>query len=640
MKQIRLLLILIFLLAGVTSFAGEGEGGKTFLALCYHDIPLRVDLDNYGVDRASLVEQIEYLRNHGYHFIGTEDIRKAYQEEKPLPPKAVLLMFDDAYLSFYAFVHPLLELYGYPSVLGVETRWIENPPPDLKAPLMNWKQIEEVARSGLVEIASHSHALHHGVLYNSQGNKAPAAVSRIYDPAGGDYESEDAYRRRIYEDCLMSREVLREKLGLDVRVLVWPYGEYNRICVEEATAAGFELLFSVEDKPARADHPRALPRHMVVKNPEIGAFISFLKEMFNPPARARIVQADLDLIYDPDPVRQEKNLDKFIERLFNLKPNAVYLQAFSDPEGDGNICSVYFPNRVLPMKADLFNRVAHQLSIRGIQVYAWMPMLSIVLPDEEKNRRLRVRELRDGEIGLSRSWYRRLSPFSPEAREILTRLYEDLAIHANMAGVVFQDDGYLNDFEDFHPAGAAEYRKITGGDVTPYQELSPEQKKQWMKVKTRALNQLTERLKKAVLNCRPRARFVRTLYAPVLENPESEEWFAQNYQESLENYDQVMILAYPRLEKVGSPGRWLKKLVRIAGTYPGGLAKTVFKVQSYDWKKNRWIDSRTVNEWLRILVSAGARYVAYYPDNYIENKPDNRIIRDMISVEDFPFKRR
>ncbi len=55
----------------------------------------------------------------------------------------------------------------------------------------------------------------------------------------------------------------------------------------------------------------------------------------------------------------------------------MYLQAFADPDGDGLVKEVWFPNRLLPMKADIFSRVAWQLRTRsGVNIYAWMPVLS------------------------------------------------------------------------------------------------------------------------------------------------------------------------------------------------------------------------------------------------------------------------
>ena len=63
-----------------------------------------------------------------------------------------------------------------------------------------------------------------------------------------------------------------------------------------------------------------------------------------------------------------------------LKPTTVYLQAYADPDGYG-VVEVYFPNRYLPVRADLFSRVAWQLSTRvGVKVFASMPVMAFKLP--------------------------------------------------------------------------------------------------------------------------------------------------------------------------------------------------------------------------------------------------------------------
>lgn len=639
MKIIIAFIVVAFSLMGFCFTSGYAAQDR-LLVLSYHDVPKDVNLDNQGVDQASFVQQIEYLRTHGYHFVSMEDIIRANREEQTLPEKAVLLTFDDAYLSFYDFVYPLLKIYAYPCVLAVVTSWIDGPPAMVKSPLMNWEQLKEVAQSNLVEVANHTHNLHRWVVYNPQGNIGWAASSRIYDPNTGTYETDNEFRLRIKDDLLSSQRILKEKLGVDIRALVWPYGQLNQICIEEARKIGVEATFCLEDKLAGQDNLFVIPRKMIRKNPAVVDFIKDLKTNFIKPVQLRILQADLDLIYDPDPVREEKNLDRFIERVFDMRVNTVYLQAFSDAEGSGNISSVYFPNRILPMRADLFSRVVNQLSIRGIQVYAWMPMLSIVLPDKKENDSLRVEEFRDGKKRLSSSWYERLSPFSLVANIKLAMLYEDMAANARIDGVVFLDDGYLNDFEDFNPAARKQYRKIAGDDATPYQKLDPLQKKEWTSFKTQTLIELTERLKKAVLRYRPYAHFARTLYAPVLLKQESEEWFAQNYADSLKAYDYAVVMAYPSMEKVSRSQKWLKELVRKSKKYPDGLKKTVFKIQAYDWNKKLWINEKTLDKWLRVLAASGAQHLAYYPDNYVDNKPDAKIIRLMMSVEDFPFKRK
>jgi biofilm PGA synthesis lipoprotein PgaB len=607
------------------------------LILCYHDIPKSAKNDVYGVDQKSFVQQIEYLRLHGYHFVSIEDVIRANRKEKKLPPKPVLLTFDDGYLSFYEFVFPLLKIYGIPSVLAVVAHWIDHGSPYTKLPLMNWEQLKEVGQSGLVEIASHTHNMHHGVVYNPQGNTGPAVSRRIYEPETKSYESESAKRNRLGKDFLTARRTLAQKAQWSPRVMVWPYGKYNQIAVEEAKKCGYDITFSLGHALASPHQMSVMPRFMIDGNPSITDFIKGVNTLFSGPVHKRIIHADLDLLYDTDSDQQQKNLDRFIDRIVAIKPSTVYLQAFSDAAGNGDIATVYFPNRVLPMKSDLFSYVANQLYIREIEVYAWMPMLSITLPDEEENRLLRVKERRDGRDRASTSWYKRLSPFSPKARRKLVMLYEDMAMSSRVHGVVFQDDGFLNDFEDVHPAALKHFRTIADPSSS-FERLTPVQKEQWTQMKTKILIELTNELRAAILRYRPEADIARIVYAPTLTDPDSEHWLAQSYIESLKAYDYVVIMAYPFMEEVAHPTDWLKGLVHSAKQLPLGLDKTVFKIQTYDWKTNRPIATRTINKWLRALVASGAKHIAYYPDNVIDNHPQARIIRDMISVDEFPLE--
>jgi len=60
-----------------------------------------------GLDVALFIEQIEYLQKH-YNFVTMESVIDAFDGTCELPPKAVLLTFDDAYIDHYHYVFPIL----------------------------------------------------------------------------------------------------------------------------------------------------------------------------------------------------------------------------------------------------------------------------------------------------------------------------------------------------------------------------------------------------------------------------------------------------------------------------------------------------------------------------------------------------
>lgn len=635
-------LIVCSLVLGIVLSHSMGTGAMKpgeFIVLCYHAVPQKaLPGDTFSIPQQKFVEQMEYLRTHGYHPVSFQDVLNAHNGLKELPDKAVLLTFDDGYVSYRDFVLPVLEELGYPSILAIVGNFIEySPPGGLSEPLMSWEQIKEASTHKLVEVVSHSYDLHKGVQYNPQGNEAAAASVMVFNPVTQTYETEGQYRARVEEDFIAQNILFQKKLGITPRLMVWPYGWFNQISVEVAKKSGMISTFTLEEGFSSIAHIDTIQRNLV-ENTGMEHFISMLKDPLGDKPMIRAMQVDLDLIYDPDMDQMDRNLGKLIDRLVAMGVNTVFLQAFADPEGTGNIESVYFQNSVLPVRADFFSHAVHQMAIRSMRVYAWMPVLSIEIPDSELNERLRVRENRDGTILPSTSWYRRLTPFSKETSTRVGQLYEDLASHSHLHGILFQDDAYLTDYEDFHPEAIRRYTERFGRDVIITDpNKDPDFAREWARYKTEGLIDFTDVLKQRVRKYRPVAEFARNLYAIVIENPAAESWFAQDYELFLKNYDQVVVMAYPEVEEIKKPSKWLKYLVGRAKVIPQGLEKTVFKIQTYNWRKEEWMNDRILLREMRDILSSGGRHLAYYPDSYREDKPAMNEIKLEMSTKTYPF---
>ena len=609
----------------------------TFHVLAYHDVRDSVsgdyDADQYAVSTRNLIDHFTWLRKNGFQPIAVDDLLAAQRGERALPDKAVLITFDDGLRSVYTHVFPLLKLFGYPAVVSLETDWIEHDAngalggrPLTRADFATWEEIRELSASGLVEIASHSHNLHRGIRGNPQGNEQPAAVTlRVADD--GSYESPADYRARVRTDLATSAALIEKYTGKRPRVMTWPYGGHNAELARTAVELGMPIAMTLDDGVNDTSHLGALKRILLLANPGVEALGYALLQPASPPV-IRAAQVDLDYVYDPDPEQQERNLGHLLDRIKALEITHVFLQAFADPDGDGGADALYFPNRTLPMRADLFNRVAWQLKTRaGVLVYAWLPLLSFVSPAIDRS--WYVQQSVDGETSHAAGAEPRLSPFEPQARALIAGIYADLAAHANVDGVLFHDDGRLSELEDASPAAMRAYAAAFGPEFA-FEKLRADAglKQRWAQLRTRALLDLSAELAAVVREYRPTAKTVRNLFAPAaLDAARGNEQFAQDYAAFLTHYDYVALM---------DPRRFYEHLAAAALRLDPDASRTIFELQAVDWRDGRPIPARELKDTLRMLQSLGIRNLAYYPDDYVRGQPDLEELRQGLSVATFP----
>ncbi len=628
-----LIVATLMLVAGIKS----APAASNFLVLTYHDITQR-SIASDDLFPQTFMRQIEYFRTHGYVFISPREILAASQGATKLPDKAVLLSFDDAYESFYTRVFPVLQLLQVPAVLSVVTSWIENPGAQIykQKKLMNWAQIREVSDSGLVTVASHSHALHKMIPANPQGNVEPAGANLAYLANQKHYETEADFRERVRADLAQSREILTERLNKPPVILTWPYGAYNEPGLKVAQQIGFQMALTLEAGFASLTDLWRVKRYYV--RPELfwtQQFLEGLQHDFRDRTPIRAVQLDLDLIVNPQSYAEsDHNLGLLIERLLKLGVNTVFLQAYCDKEGTGNIRSLYFPNQVLPVEMDFLSHAVNRIRAREIKVFVWMPALSFQVPPKDGQESPYVQEYKHGRLAQTTSWYKRLSPLAPGSLEISRQIFQDLAAHVNFDGLLFQDDAYLTDEEDVHPAALTRFGTQYGVNISP-QELTAGQAHQaeWVAFKTRTLTEYLAELTRVVKTYRPEALIARNIYSEVITNPAARTWFAQDLDDYLQHYDYTVIMAYTRMEGVrgwGAQKKWFDALLQTVKSR-GAREKVIFKIQTYDWKNRQWVPDGDIHRQLAYLQANGARHVAYYPDDVFANQPPSATLATIIS---------
>ena len=624
--------------------AQAARSADDYVVISYHDVvdsTVTPDLDIYSqtITRGRLIEHFNLIALGGYQPVSLQQIIDAKAGGPPLPEKAVLLTFDDGYRSFYDIVFPLLKLYDFPAVQAVVGSWLDVPEGgrvpygNITLPrerFLTWDQVKTLDESPLVEIASHSYNLHYGVVGNPMGNEQGAAVTSIWNTRSS-YESEAEYIARIRADMARTKQRFQEQIGSTPRIMVWPYGAYSEATLNIAAEYGMDYTFSLLSAPNQLnDSMRSMNRYLIDQETTLETIDEILSNRVWENEELRIVHVDLDYVFDPDPIQQEQNLDRLIERISHYGVSTVYLQAYADPDGDGVADELYFPNRHMPVRADLFNRVAWQLKKRAnVKVYAWMPVLSFDLGDSYQY----VTDVRTSEE--SPNQYRRLSPYVEENRRTINEIYQDLGRLTKFDGLLFHDDAFFTDFEDANPEALAAYESASlPRDINAIRNDN-DLMDAWTRFKMEYLTDFTLELEKAANYYRQVDNEVfttaRNIYAGTIMEPTSQRWFAQDIQNFATGYDYVAVMAMPYMEEAENPDEWLRSLAQ-RSLEQVSTDQLVFELQAQDWRTQTPIPSEEMARWVRILREEGIKHIGYYPDDFHQNHPDINVMRPDFSI--------
>ncbi len=109
---------------------------------------------NLTVRPADFEAQMAYLHQQGYVTVSLYDLTYALALGRPLPPKAVILTFDDGYRGLAQYAAPVMKPYGYTGTIFVITEFMDN---KLEA-YLSWPDAEALYAQGWkIEPHSKSH---------------------------------------------------------------------------------------------------------------------------------------------------------------------------------------------------------------------------------------------------------------------------------------------------------------------------------------------------------------------------------------------------------------------------------------------------------------------------------------------------
>jgi len=166
-------------------------------------------------------------------------------------------------------------------------------------------------------------------------------------------------------------------LGRNPRALVWPFGRYSGPALEVAKQVGFSFALTLEPEPAYTSDLYAIHRYFPSQNPTLGDIARNLRFEPGRPTSRRIACLTLDALAAVGlGAAQDEALGHIIEALRALGTNTVVIDAnVRLPSPSAKLGEVYYPTRLVPMRADLLSRATWQIRTRGgSDVFLHLPL--------------------------------------------------------------------------------------------------------------------------------------------------------------------------------------------------------------------------------------------------------------------------
>jgi peptidoglycan/xylan/chitin deacetylase (PgdA/CDA1 family) len=157
-------------------------------------------------------QQLDYLKQHGYHTITFNQLFDFLYYNGPLPNKPIILTFDDGYDDAYTFAYPILRKHGYSGMFYIITGKV-----GWKGQA-TWDQLCEMLANGM-QMGSHT------ITHRNMGE-----VWRISPQAA-------------QQEFQQSRQDMQTRLGVIIQQFCYPTGEpfhHEKPVVQQAIMALLE----------------------------------------------------------------------------------------------------------------------------------------------------------------------------------------------------------------------------------------------------------------------------------------------------------------------------------------------------------------------------------------------------------------
>lgn len=217
-----------------------------FYALSYAGVGSSGAHETYP-SAARLREHLTALKAAGFKTVRAEDLQAFLRGDRPLPRRALFLIFENGRKEAFIRATPILQDLGFVANMAVPTRTLDR---TWGAFYLKPKDIRRISLLPQWDVGSMGHEAQRDVTVDASGAQGRFMARAAW--LGDRMEDQAAFAARVWDDFARSKRALRDALGHDPRFYLFPYAEaggganaepYAQDIVGEAAGRFFPLAF-------------------------------------------------------------------------------------------------------------------------------------------------------------------------------------------------------------------------------------------------------------------------------------------------------------------------------------------------------------------------------------------------------------
>jgi peptidoglycan/xylan/chitin deacetylase (PgdA/CDA1 family) len=226
--------------------------------LMYHEVTPRpiTSFRKYSVVPRAFAAQMNWIALAGYTPVTLDALLDSRAGSGVLPKRPIVITFDDGYRDCFEHAVPILAAHRFTAIfflvaglMGRTSEWLRSER-RIELPLVDWTDARQLEAAGF-QCGSHT-------MWHQHLMRIPSSACR--------------------DELAVSKQVIEDQLGREVRHLAYPFGEVDRVVRALADQVGYRSACSTRlGRSALGDDRLALHRVMVSGHDSLLDFVCRLQ---------------------------------------------------------------------------------------------------------------------------------------------------------------------------------------------------------------------------------------------------------------------------------------------------------------------------------------------------------------------------